>query len=87
MFYVVLSETCKFCDLLLDLFDGEELNYEPLFIEDYPYLRSIFKEQGYTTVPMVWHNEQYIGGFEDTEKYIQETRQNKGFMASHLHDA
>jgi glutaredoxin len=73
--YIITKEDCPWCEKLddyLDIYEEEDFTRQHLYIEDHPYLRNILKENGYVTVPQVWHNETHIGGYKEATEYFAE---------------
>jgi glutaredoxin len=65
---------CSYCEkakaLLREM--GELIGREYIIGRDITVAE--FKEQGYTTVPQIWHGSRYIGGYSELASYLEETR-------------
>lgn len=73
-FVVVGRSGCPWCDKVRDLLNMTPVPYTYWDISDKDdRLRAFMKDMGYTTVPQVFFNGNWIGGYEDTEKFVNET--------------
>lgn len=72
MFVIYGKPECPWCDRLKDLLYGHTHVYHDLSKdqEALEYIRS----QGHKTVPQVFHDGEYIGGYEATNKFLKENK-------------
>ena len=70
MYTVYGKPNCPWCDRVKNLLEGEDVRYVDLSIDSEAL--SYIKSQGFKTVPQVFHNGVYIGGYEATSKFIKE---------------
>lgn len=70
-FTVYSKTTCKYCTMAKRLLEKHGRAYREVNIEDLPGLRSIILDAGYTTVPIIFVNGLYIGGYEDLTERLE----------------
>lgn len=70
MFRIITQDNCKYCTeakkLLRDL-DEEFVEYNLFY---FPQTKEMLKSLGRNTVPQIWKDVTYIGGYEDLVKYL-----------------
>lgn len=59
------TSICKYCNKAKALLKKHGLAYREVDIDAFPGLRGIVKSAGYTTVPIIFVNGLYTGGYED----------------------
>lgn len=60
---------CPFCEAAKDLLKKKELDFEFINFDDDPALRDkMAQELNYYTVPMIFIDEEFIGGFTELQK-------------------
>ena len=67
---VYSSNNCGYCDKAKKLLDQKGLSFEEINIQVQPQFREemILKSNGKRTVPQIFINDIYIGGFEELNK-------------------
>jgi len=70
--FKILKSTfpCRYCDMAQALLVARDLPYEVEVREG-----ARLKEQGFKTVPQIWHDTTHIGGFSDLEAYVDKITQ------------
>jgi glutaredoxin 3 len=71
--------TCPYCHALKDLLSEKGLTYEEILLDDKPDLRIKLMEEnnGWRTVPMLFINGQFLGGYTDFKKIVEEGELSK----------
>lgn len=78
-FTIYTKTSCSFCTKVKELLDKNKLVYTSIncdiYLEDHKedfleYIKTIIGKE-YKTFPMVFLDNKFIGGFTDTEKYIE----------------
>lgn len=69
--YTRSNPPCVFCDRVKALLDGYGISYEIADISEDIIARDGFNFLGFKSVPQVFLNDEYIGGFEATAKYLR----------------
>jgi len=72
MFVVYSKENCPFCVKAVKALDFMEKQYVKYDIEKDKGACEIFKQGGFKTVPQIYHNDEYIGGYEELADYLLE---------------
>ena len=72
MFEVYSKESCPFCVKAVDAISTMGYNYEKFDIEEDVENKAVFKQNGFKTVPQVYHNGKHIGGYEALADYLLE---------------
>lgn len=71
MFTIISRSQCNFCDQAKALLKSVGFTYEEYNVQQNPWLLTILKEAGYTTVPQVYGpTGKHIGGYRDLEEFI-----------------
>lgn len=72
MYYILTRENCQYCDKAKDLLDENGEDYQVFSISDSPvYVRLMIKAD-LKTVPQIWHNADYIGGYDQLKEYLND---------------
>lgn len=79
MFYIYGTERCGFCDQAKELLESFNITYTYQDVSTDQGLIDMFKMNGWKTVPQIFEEEKYIGGYSELvkylKKYIMEDRQ------------
>ena len=73
--FTVISQAgfkCPYCEKAVDLLDRKGKSYSIRAL-DRPELVEAASAAGMTTVPIIYHGDVLVGGYEDLTKYLQET--------------
>lgn len=65
MYYIVTAPNCSYCTKAKELLSSEEHPYKSYDLTDLPFLLTLFKDVGYKTVPQIWYNSEYVGGYKE----------------------
>ena len=69
-FYLLTKGTCKFCTVSKNLLTQNGHKYKELDITDNPALRAVVRKAGFTTVPVIYHGEELVGGYVNLVEYL-----------------
>jgi glutaredoxin len=81
-FSIYTKTSCIFCTKVKELLDKNKIEYTiincDIYLEDHKdifleYVKTIIGKE-YRTFPMVFLDGKFIGGFTDTEKYIEQEK-------------
>jgi len=73
-FIIITRDNCDWCVKAKDLLTKKGYKYaernvaDPLFGNEY---KKKLKDNGLTTVPQVWHNDVYVGGYTQLKEYLE----------------
>lgn len=67
MYTVYSTTTCSYCKNTKNFLDGKGLPYKEVVITSQDIMDEVTNKLGYTprTVPQIWKEEVYIGGYDD----------------------
>lgn len=66
MTYVLFTkESCKFCTLAKELLEKEGETYVAYDVDEHPSIKSFLLESNLTTVPQVFEDGYYVGGYDN----------------------
>lgn len=71
MFYIVTQPNCPFCDKAKALLEDKGHDPKLYDLSEELFFRMIFKEMGIKTVPQVWEDGIYIGGYTELVDYLK----------------
>lgn len=72
MYFVLTRNDCVWCDRAKQLLEEKGEAYITSSLEDSPLLVRLMIKANLKTVPQIWQNAEYIGGYDN--------------LAEHLHD-
>lgn len=72
MYQIIGQDFCDHCKTAQSVLtqNNQEFRYRKLN----KYLLRFFNRCGYTTVPQIWHNGEYIGGCKELITYLEENK-------------
>ena len=68
MYKIYTKNNCGYCVAAKRLFDIKGEQYEEIHLEDNPAAKNKLKQNGLRTVPQIWLDEEYIGGYVELER-------------------
>ena len=76
MFIMISKKECPFCIKAKDLLKNNNLNFEYLDVDTLDEGRKsriseIAKRLNHSTYPMIAHDNKFIGGYDDLQKYLK----------------
>ncbi|KAB8040630.1 glutaredoxin [Silvanigrella paludirubra] len=71
---IYTTKVCPYCNAAKNLFKKLNVDFEEINLDDDPDLRAklSMENNGWRTVPMIFINDKFIGGFDDTNKLYKE---------------
>ena len=70
MFRVYATRLCLYCERAEVLLENNKLPFEKIYIDEDDKAKKFITEQGYKTVPQIWHDDKYIGGYTELVPYV-----------------
>ena len=68
MYKIYTKNNCGYCVAAKRLLDIKGEQYEEIHLEDNPDAKNKLKQNGLRTVPQIWLDEEYIGGYVELER-------------------
>ena len=68
MYKIYTQNNCGYCVAAKNLLDRKGEKYEEIHLEDNPDAKNKLKQDGLRTVPQIWLDEEYIGGYVELER-------------------
>ena len=68
MYKISTQNNCGYCVAAKNLLDKKGEQYEEIHLEDNPDAKNKLKQDGLRTVPQIWLDEEYIGGYVELER-------------------
>lgn len=65
MFHLITKPDCRYCDLAKALLDSHDEAYETHLYTEHPMIVKLMFEANLKTVPQIWKDGMYIGGYEE----------------------
>ena len=70
---IIVSPSCGFCSRAVDLLIESQVNFEMFTYEhDSRQLSEAKEKYNWPTVPIIWKGEQFIGGFTDLQRLLED---------------
>jgi len=72
MYVIITRDQCNFCDQAKALLKGANLPFSEFNIQSpsSKWLLYLLKRSSITTVPQIFHNGEYIGGYTELKEYL-----------------
>ena len=70
MYKVYGTRICLYCDKAENLLKTKDLPFEKIYIDEDDDAKSYIVEQGFKTVPQIWLDDKWIGGYDDLVKFL-----------------
>jgi len=64
------SPNCRFCTLAKDLADRTNISYNYIDVTKHEPSQDMFRARGFKTVPQIFDNDTYIGGYQEFVKAV-----------------
>ena len=68
MYKIYTQNNCGYCVAAKNLLDKKGEQYEEIHLEDNPDAKNKLKQNVLRTVPQIWLDEEYIGGYVELER-------------------
>ena len=70
MYKVYGTRICLYCDKAENLLKTKDLPFEKIYINEDDDAKSYIVEQGFKTVPQIWLDDKWIGGYDDLARFL-----------------
>ena len=70
MYKVYGTRICLYCDKAESLLKTKDLPFEKIYIDEDNDAKSYIVEQGFKTVPQIWLDDKWIGGYDDLVRFL-----------------
>ena len=70
MYKVYGTRICLYCDKAENLLKTKELPFEKIYIDEDDNAKDYIVEQGFKTVPQIWLDDKWIGGYDDLVRFL-----------------
>ena len=70
MYKVYGTRICLYCDKAENLLKTKDLPFEKIYIDEDDNAKDYIVEQGFKTVPQIWLDDKWIGGYDDLVKFL-----------------
>jgi glutaredoxin len=68
-YYIISKDDCHWCDEAIKLLEGETV--EVFHFNQHPMLLKLMDHAKLRTVPQIWVNDHYIGGYQELVKHTR----------------
>ena len=70
MYKVYGTKICLYCDKAENLLKTKDLPFEKIYIDEDDDAKDYIVEQGFKTVPQIWLDDKWIGGYDDLVRFL-----------------
>ena len=70
MYKVYGTRICLYCDKAENLLKTKDLPFEKIYIDEDDDAKNYIVEQGFKTVPQIWLDDKWIGGYDDLVRFL-----------------
>ena len=70
MYKVYGTRICLYCDKAENLLKTKDLPFEKIYIDEDDDAKSYIVEPGFKTVPQIWLDDKWIGGYDDLVRFL-----------------
>ena len=70
MYKVYGTKICLYCDKAENLLKTKDLPFEKIYINEDDDAKDYIVKQGFKTVPQIWLDDNWIGGYDDLVKFL-----------------
>jgi glutaredoxin 3 len=70
MYKVYGTRICLYCDKAENLLKTKDLPFEKIYIDEDDDAKDYIVEQGFKTVPQIWLDDKWIGGYDDLVRFL-----------------
>jgi len=71
MYNIVSSKNCGYCEKARELLYEKGENYLVYSLDHISFYRTLIKEAGHTTVPQIWEDGVYVGGYNELIEHLE----------------
>ena len=77
MFYMITKDDCPWCDLAKELLQQREAPFGAFHYSEHPMIVKLMFKAGIKSVPQIWYEGEYIGGYENLVEWLNNNAQNR----------
>ena len=70
MYKVYGTKICLYCDKTENLLKTKDLPFEKIYIDEDDDAKDYIVKQGFKTVPQIWLDDNWIGGYDDLVRFL-----------------
>jgi|TARA_B100001996_G_scaffold283520_1_gene223795 glutaredoxin 3 len=70
MYKVYGTTICLYCDKAENLLKTKDLPFEKIYVDQDEDAKDYIVKQGFRTVPQIWLDDKWIGGYDDLVKFL-----------------
>ena len=70
MYKVYCTKICLYCDKAENLLKTKDLPFEKIYIDEDDDAKDYIVKQGFKTVPQIWLDDNWIGGYDDLVRFL-----------------
>lgn len=70
MYKVYGTRICLYCDKAENLLKTKDLPFEKIYIDEDNDAKDYIVKQGFKTVPQIWLDDNWIGGYDDLVRFL-----------------
>ena len=70
MYKVYGTKICLYCDKAENLLKTKDLPFEKIYIDEDDNAKDYIVKQGFKTVPQIWLDDNWIGGYDDLVRFL-----------------
>lgn len=74
-YYIITREDCSWCDKAKDLLEQQGEAVKAFSYLDHPMIVKLLITSKMKTVPQIWHENKYIGGYAELYKCLEELKE------------
>ena len=75
MFYIITREDCSWCDKAKEALNNRGEPYGAFLYTEHPMIVKLMAKSKLKTVPQIWHENQFVGGYAELYEYLEELDQ------------
>lgn len=70
-YHVISTHSCTFCKEAINLLEREDIPFEVTYLEDEPWLKTLFLMTSETHVPQIFTDTGvHVGGYTELKQYV-----------------
>jgi len=72
MFYILTRDDCPWCDRAMEALNNRGEAITAFLYLEHPMIVKLMGKADLKTVPQIWHEGQYVGGYTELLEYLEE---------------
>lgn len=69
--HIVSQKSCSYCEKAIDLAKEKGYSINEVKLEDEPFIKALLAAKGFKTVPQIWIDTDYIGGYTEFKAFVE----------------